>query len=749
MDWDVGNVFTSDQQLRALDVQVAHEFVGALTAATAHQRFQEFIRTFRIKGCFPYREKLLQNYRKKCHFVEINLRDLNSYDPELLNTLQKYPNKIVNHFEQALRFVLSDLTMMPLSETPCIQLLLKSSQNPVNMRGLGAGDVNRLLQISGIIISSGRATAKAHTITLRCRSCRNTIRQKCSEAFQGVKIPRQCQSQSSVGQGVDQRLSGDRACGTDPYVIVPDESLYVDQQTLKLQEAPEQVPTGEMPRHILLAADRHLVDRVSPGTRVSIIGIYSIFRKQTSKTSAGNRKGNESVRTPYLKVLGLDITAEGSGRAATLFTPEDEEHFRELSRSSCIYENIWKSICPSISGDYTVDIKKAIACLLFGGSRKVLPDGMTLRGDINILLLGDPSTAKSQFLKFVEKVAPVGVYTSGKGSSAAGLTASVIKDAKGEFYLEGGAMVLSDGGVCCIDEFDKMRETDRVAIHEAMEQQTISVAKAGITTILNSRSSVLAAANPVYGSYDDTKSASENIDFLPTILSRFDLIFIVRDIRDEKKDRDIAQHVMGVHINSNALTPSGNREEEIGNELDLTIRTMKRFISFCRMKCAPSLSASAAQILQSHYITIRDQQRRRRIADNHNSSSVPITLRQLEAIVRISEALAKMSLSMSVTGSHVSEAIRLFKVSTGIASFSDHVSAGMHAHPVVREQIHVLEGLLKQRVPVGADVPVGNLVNEFVNKGFADLTIRKAIHILILRGDLHEYHMRKVVRRLK
>jgi len=164
--------------------------------------------------------------------------------------------------------------------------------------------------------------------------------------------------------------------------------------------------------------------------------------------------------------------------------------------------------------------------------------------------LGDPSTAKSQFLKFVEKVAPVGVYTSGKGSSAAGLTASVIRDAKGEFFLEGGAMVLADGGVVCIDEFDKMRESDRVAIHEAMEQQTISIAKAGITTILNSRASVLAAANPVFGRYDDMRSASENIDLMSTILSRFDMIFIVRDIQDDVRDRMMAAHVVKVHTNS-------------------------------------------------------------------------------------------------------------------------------------------------------------------------------------------------------
>lgn len=191
-----------------------------------------------------------------------------------------------------------------------------------------------------------------------------------------------------------------------------------------------------------------------------------------------------------------------------------------------------------------VDIKKAISCLLFGGTKKRLPDNIRLRGDINVLLLGDPGTAKSQFLKFTEKVSPISVYTSGKGSSAAGLTASVIRDSSsGEFYLEGGAMVLADGGVVCIDEFDKMNDEDRVAIHEAMEQQTISIAKAGITTILNSRSSVLAAANPIFGRYNESKTPGEvfinliqNVDFSSTILSRFDLIFIIKDEHNIIKD---------------------------------------------------------------------------------------------------------------------------------------------------------------------------------------------------------------------
>lgn len=222
---------------------------------------------------------------------------------------------------------------------------------------------------------------------------------------------------------------------------------YIDQQTLKLQESPEVVPTGEMPRHIMLSVDRYLVDRVTPGTRVSIIGIFSLF------TASG--KGPSSVKNgkqAYLRAVGMEVGVSTGGRSTALYSPEEEEQLQRLARDPDIYNKVARSIAPQISGEYTVDIKKAIACLLFGGSRKVLNDGVKLRGDINVLLMGDPSTAKSQFLKFVEKVSPIGVYTSGKGSSAAGLTASVIRDSRGEFYLEGGAMVLADGGVICIDE---------------------------------------------------------------------------------------------------------------------------------------------------------------------------------------------------------------------------------------------------------------------------------------------------------
>lgn len=249
------------------------------------------------------------------------------------------------------------------------------------------------------------------------------------------------------------------------------------------------------------------MNRITPGTRLVVNGVYSIFH-------GNQKKGNVAIRSPYIRVLGIQQEATSSSTRSSNFSEAQERDMLAFARQPELYERFCRSIAPSIFGNE--DVKRALACLLFGGSRKVLPDKIRLRGDINVLLLGDPGVAKSQFLKFIEKVAPISVYTSGKGSSAAGLTASVIRDpASGDFYLEGGAMVLADGGVVCIDEFDKMDTEDRVAIHEAMEQQTISIAKAGITTILNSRTAVLAAANPVFGRYDELRAPGE----VPSLLS--------------------------------------------------------------------------------------------------------------------------------------------------------------------------------------------------------------------------------------
>uniref|UniRef100_A0ACD5YUS5 Uncharacterized protein n=1 Tax=Avena sativa TaxID=4498 RepID=A0ACD5YUS5_AVESA len=577
-----------------------------------------------------------------------------------------------------------------------VQIFLSSKENCLSMRSIGADYMSKLVKIAGIAIAASRVKAKATHVTLLCKNCRSVRTVPCRPGLGGAIVPRSC---DHVPQ------PGEEPCPLDPWIAVPDKSKYVDLQTLKLQENPEDVPTGELPRNVLLSVDRHLVQTIVPGTRLTVVGIYSVF--QASGTT--NHKGAVGVKQPYIRIVGLEQSRDDNTNGPSSFTLDEEMEFKEFAQRPDAYAKICSMVAPSIYGHS--DVKKAIACLLFGGSKKRLPDGVRLRGDIHSLLLGDPSTAKSQFLKFVEKTAPIAVYTSGKGSSAAGLTASVTRDSNSrEFYLEGGAMVLADGGVVCIDEFDKMRPEDRVAIHEAMEQQTISIAKAGITTVLNSRTSVLAAANPISGRYDDLKTAQDNIDLQTTILSRFDLIFIVKDVRMYEQDKRIANHIIKVHA-SGAQTSNLNKNTEV-NEGE---NWLKRYVEYCRSTCRPRLSEKAAEMLQNKYVEIR-QKMRQQSNETGRAAAIPITVRQLEAIIRLSESLAKMRLTSVATPEHIEEAFRLFNVSTVDAARSG-INEHLNLSPEIANEIKQAEAQIKRRMGIGSHISERRLLDELSRMG--------------------------------
>nr|XP_043621263.1 DNA replication licensing factor MCM5 [Erigeron canadensis] len=725
--WDEGAVFYSDQ------AQFPHGGSEAEQAASRHTvlvKLKEFIRNFARQNepnVFPYRESLIENPK----FLLVNLSDLLSYDKDqdLRDLLRKNPSDYLPLFETAAAEVNASLKSRVAGdagklEEPQIgevQILLTSDEDPVSMRSLGAQYISKLVKISGITIAASRTKAKATYVHLICKNCKETKVVPCRPGLGGAIVPRSC---PHVPQ------AGETPCPIDPWLVVPDKSKYVDQQTLKLQENPEDVPTGELPRNMLLSVDRHLVQTIVPGTRLTIMGIYSIFQAAKSSTS---HKGAVAVRQPYIRVVGIEETNEAT-RGPASFSTEEIEEFKKFASEGNVYENICSKVAPSIFGHENV--KKAVACLLFGGSRKTLPDGVKLRGDINVLLLGDPSTAKSQFLKFVEKTAPVAVYTSGKGSSAAGLTASVIRDnSTREFYLEGGAMVLADGGVVCIDEFDKMRPEDRVAIHEAMEQQTISIAKAGITTVLNSRTSVLAAANPPSGRYDDLKTAQDNIDLQTTILSRFDLIFIVKDVRMFSQDKIIASHIISLHASANAATDVRDVKED---------NWLKRYIQYCRTMSQPRLSDSAAKTLQESYVKIR-QDMRRQANETGESTAVPITVRQLEAIVRLSESLAKMRLSNVANDNDVKEAINLFNNST-----MDAAKSGLNQHinltPEMANEIKQAEFQIKRRMGIGSHLSERRLIDDLTRTGkLNESIIRRALIIMHQRDEVEYKRERRVI----
>lgn len=711
----------------------------------------DFLLQYRIGGEFIYRDKLRANLLLKHYQLEVDLRHVSLYNDELAHLIQDKPSDILPLFENAATKA-SRTILFPLEggtndkpedltdSIPKLQISVKSGLNMLQFRDLTADTMNKLIRIPGIVISASVLSSRATKLHLQCRACRSIKTMYPAAGLGGLGggaergLPRICDAPEPEGQKKD--------CPMDPYLVIHSKSSFSDHQTLKLQEAPDMVPVGELPRHIILSSDRYNTGQVVPGSRVIATGIYSTFNSTKSKSS-----GASALRTPYLRVVHLELSSPsvtgtgGLNPFGAQFTPDEEEEFNEMARGDGFYERFAKSVAPSIFG--SLDIKKAITCLLFGGSKKILPDGMRLRGDINVLLLGDPGTAKSQLLKFVEKVAPIAVYTSGKGSSAAGLTASVQRDSiSREFYLEGGAMVLADTGVVCIDEFDKMRDEDRVAIHEAMEQQTISIAKAGITTVLNSRTSVLAAANPVWGRYDEGRSPGENIDFQTTILSRFDMIFIVKDVHDEQRDRTIALHVMNIHMNR----PNAAADEngEVVGEID--IDKMKRYISYCKSKCAPRLSPDAQEMLSSHFVGLRKQVQQVE-QDNDERSSIPITIRQLEAIIRISESLAKMTLSPVVQTYHVEEAIRLFRFST-----MDAVSAGSVdglSRGELNQEVNKIEKEIRRRLPVGWSTSYQSLVREFVTQqGYSNHSLERTLFVLEKREIIRFSSQKKVVHRV-
>jgi len=582
------------------------------------------------------------------------------------------------------------------------------------------------------------------SLVVQCRSCRNTKAIACSPDFGGAFIPRVCDLQPALGPGATK-------CVLDPFEVLADRSAYVDQQTLKLQEAPETVPAGEMPRNIVCVVDRHMVQTIVPGSRVTLTGIFGTHQNGISQGRGAN-KAAVAIRQPYIRVLGVRQTADSARTSVSSFSDAEVRSFREFASrpTTEVLTRLRDMVAPSIFGSQ--DIKMAVACLLFGGSRKRLADGVRLRGDVNVLLLGDPSTAKSQFLKFVEKTAPIAVYTSGKGSSAAGLTASVIKDpGSGEFYLEGGAMVLADGGVVCIDEFDKMRPEDRVAIHEAMEQQTISIAKAGITTVLNSRTAVLAAANPPSGRYDDLKSAQENIDLQTTILSRFDLIFIVKDERNYARDIAIATHVVDVHRTAASTgidIPGSGNNNGVSAAQAAAEAFLKRYVEYARAACRPRLSDSAAKMLENEYVRIRSEMRDRTRSSGGAAPAVPITVRQLEAIVRLSESLAKMCLHPVATEMHVQEALRLFTVSTVDAAKSG-MAGELTLSTEQRQELHSVEERVRQRLPIGAVASKRALMDELVRYGLSEWAVERALLAMAQRNEIeHRNEGRRVLRKL-
>src|SRR3569833_1889956 len=422
-------------------------------------------------------------------------------------------------------------------------------------------------------------------------------------------------------------------------------SKFLAFQEVKVQELAEQVPIGQIPRTITILCYGSLVRRISPGDIVDVAGIFL----PTPYT------GFKAMRAGLLTDTYLEAHCISQHKKAYEDMKIDRQLFRRIEQykqSGQVYETLAKSIAPEIFGH--LDVKKALLLLLVGGVTKQMGDGMKIRGDINICLMGDPGVAKSQLLKYISKVAPRGVYTSGRGSSGVGLTAAEMRaPLTDEMVLEGGALVLADNGICCIDEFDKKDDNDRTAIHEVMEQQTISISKAGISTTLNARTSILAAANPIYGRYNPRISPVENINLPAALLSRFDVLFLLLDTPTRETDAQLAKHVAFVHMNS--------RHPDIGSAdgVVFTPDEVRSYVAQART-FRPVVPSTVSEYLIKTYVRMRDQQKR---AEKKGKQFTHTTPRTLLGVVRLAQALARLRFSDAVTHDDVDAALRLVEAS--------------------------------------------------------------------------------------
>jgi replicative DNA helicase Mcm len=472
--------------------------------------------------------------------------------------------------------------------------------------------MKKLALVEGIVVRTTQVRPMILKAVFRCRKCLEIVQEEQSGDLMrgpGPTCP-SCKQKTA-------------------WELLEEQCKFKNTQEARVQERPEDLPPGQLPRYLDVRLEDDIVDSARPGDRVAVTSIVRAEKQYVGE------KGRLRTFNLYLEANFVDVV--GKETEVVEITREDEKKILEASKDPFVHRKLIMSLAPSIYG--YGEIKEGILYLLFGGVSKHLPDGVSIRGDLNTLLIGDPGTAKSQLLQYVSRIAPRGLYTSGRGTTAAGLTAAVLREKTGGMVLEAGALVLADKGIACIDELDKMRPDDRVAIHEALEQQTVSVAKGGIVATLNARAAVLAAANPALGRYEPHKNINENINLPVTILSRFDLIFLVKDVPEPENDSRMSEHILSLH-----------KTKHTPEEPPFPPDFLRKYISYAK-RIVPVLTPEAVKELQDFYLKMRNT--------TGKEAAVAITPRQLEGLVRISEARARAFLRDEVTVEDAKSAVKI------------------------------------------------------------------------------------------
>jgi replicative DNA helicase Mcm len=655
----------------------------------------------------------------KTKSLTVEFQDIVKFDVRLSEELLSNPGKVLKDAEDALHLV--DL---PVKRKVSAFVRIVKIPKKTQIRDLRSDHINTLVSIEGTVRKITDVRPRIINAAFECARCGNV-----------VYIP-----QEGSGKFLEPSYCSCNEEKKGVFRLLFKESTFEDYQRIKIQESPEDLKGGEQPQTLDINVNNDLAGVVTPGERIVVNGILRSVQKI-----------NKDGKTIYFEIYTdcNSIELEEQMFEELEITPEEEEAIIKLSKDPQIFKKFTNSIAPSIYG-YD-EIKEAVALQLFSGIVKNLPDGTRIRGDIHVLLVGDPGIAKSQILRYVINLAPRGVYASGKSASSAGLTAAAVKDDfDGSWTLEAGALVLADMGIAAIDEIDKMKAEDRSSLHEAMEGQTISVAKAGILATLKCRCALLGAANPKLGRFNAFDNIPEQINMPPSLMSRFDLIFILQDVPEEKRDASIAGHILrshyagelGAHHKHN---PSGYVTEASVNDAAMTIKPdidaqlLRKYIAYAKRKVFPIMTDEARERITKFYLELRK-------SGDAENAPVAVTARQLEGLVRLAEACARMRLSDRVNIQDVERTINIVMTSlkqvgmdreTGKLDI-DILTVGVGKSQ--RERIKDLKNIIMElaREYGSGGVPLDRIVDKAGEHGISKEKVEKEIRKLKEIGEIFE-----------
>ncbi|MEW5759586.1 MAG: minichromosome maintenance protein MCM [Candidatus Thermoplasmatota archaeon] len=670
---------------------------------------------------------LSSQYPEKRSLV-VSYKEIDRYDTKLAMNLIDKPTDEFYFAEEAIKNILPPDAKFPI-HFRVIELPLKPLSK-IEIRELRSKHLGKLVAIEGLIRKATEVRPKLEDAAFKCLRCGHITRVLQEEMT--YKEPLEC-SKEDGGCG--------RGSATTRFKLLIEEgeegkSRFIDTQKLEIQESPEGLKGGAQPQRISGYVEDDLTGVLTPGDRVILNGIL----KNRQRALRG-LQGKSTIFDIFLQVNSIEMQEHEFEEIE--ISEKDEKEIIKLSKDENIYSKLVNSIAPSIHG-LSIE-KEALVLQLFSGVEKDLPDGTRIRGDIHILLVGDPGTAKSQILRYIKELAPRGIYASGKSTSAAGLTATAVRDEFGEgrWTLEAGALVLADKGIACIDEIDKMTEQDRGSMHEAMEQQCISVAKAGITATLQARCAILAAANPKLGRFEEHEYISQQIDLDPPLLSRFDIIFSLTDKPDEIKDSELAAHILRMHktgeiMKRKELVGEGYKDDEVKRmikkiEPEIPPELLRKYIAYSKTRIAPVMDDEVFEILQQYYVKIRKE--------GSEVGAVASTPRQLEALTRLAEASARVRLSDTVKKEDADRAIKIVeyflrRIAGAGGKFDIDIIATGIAHSQ-RERIKTILDIIQELEGKEGASEI-DIIERATHMGFDEEKVKEDIARLKSDGHIYE-----------